>query len=81
MIPFGVDRLIRQRHEIARPHASLARNEQATSRGLEDGDADDVADAELDFGRRTRSPNVAERVCGPYSSRVWMTSGVSLTKP
>ena len=49
----GVDRLVRQRHEIARPNACLARDEQAAGRGLENGDADHVANAEIDLGRRT----------------------------
>jgi hypothetical protein len=41
--------LIGQRHKVARPHTGLAWDKQATSRGLEDADADNVANTELDL--------------------------------
>ena len=49
----GVNRLVRERHVIARPNACLSRNEQAAGCCLENRDAEHVANPEMDLRRRT----------------------------
>ena len=51
-IAIVVDRLIRQRHEIAGTRSRVERNEQAAGGGLEDCSRDNIAYPELDAGRR-----------------------------
>src|SRR5215472_17111155 len=53
-----VDRLVRQRHKIARPHARLRWDKQTTGSRLKYRDADDIANPEFDFRGR---PMVAKR--------------------
>ncbi len=50
-ITVAVDHLVRNGHEIARPHACFERYEQAAGRRFENRDRDNIADAEGDVGR------------------------------
>ena len=49
----AINLLIRQRHKIARPHASLGWDVEASGRGLEDADAHHIANSQLDLRRGT----------------------------
>ena len=59
-----VDRLIRQRHEIARPDPRLGRDVETSGCSLKDGYAHHVADSQLDLRRRaivSKSPRKGKR--------------------
>ena len=52
-VPGAVDELGREGNEVAGAHAGLGRDEQAARRQFEDGDLDDVAHADANYGRGT----------------------------